>query len=278
MWWDNPGLSLALHGDTYERESWRRHQQQLSGYESIWLKYVVPLTNRIDSRISPKDDNWIMLRRVSHQWQHFAMANYSTLYYFCRAKDLQATAPQFYEALFNYLRMCTYNLFALLESCDEILGQHRVLTGIVTGSAICTTIKRYRDILLKNPVVGRSRIIGRGSLPNEAALVRLTAHKTERHVDLGGHSATHSSGFHQSRRHGKCLLSTFSSGTSRRVANNRPGFRAASCRPGISCKYGAGFHRTRGGGYGIARNAHGEITGGIRRPILMNCRVRAYVG
>lgn len=107
MWWDNAGLSLALHGDTYERENWDRYQHETSGYESIWLKYVVPLTNRIDSRISPKDENWIMLRRFSNPWQHFAMANYSTFYYFCRAKDLQATAPQFYEAVFNFMRMCT---------------------------------------------------------------------------------------------------------------------------------------------------------------------------
>lgn len=177
MWWDHAGFSLALHGDTYERDSWHRYQQQLSGYESIWLKYVVPLTNRIDSRISPTDDNWIMIRRVSQPWLHFAMANYSTFYYFCRAKDLQATAPQFYEAVFNFMRMCTYNLFALLGSCDEILGKGRMLTAIVTRSPICNTIKRYRDILLKNPVVGRSRIIGRGSLPNESALVRLTAQK-----------------------------------------------------------------------------------------------------
>lgn len=56
MWWDSAGFSLTLHGDTYERESWGSCQHLLSGYESVWRKYVVPLTNRIDSRISPKDD------------------------------------------------------------------------------------------------------------------------------------------------------------------------------------------------------------------------------
>jgi hypothetical protein len=177
MWWDHSGMYLEQHGDAYERERWLDNRAELSNYERVWLKYVVPLTNRVDSRISPRDDQWIILRTVPVLWRDFATHNYSTFFYYCRAKELQAAAPEFYEAVFTFLRMCTYNLLGLLRSCDALLNQQKVLTDIVLNSPISNTIKLYRDVLLKNPVLGRSRLIGRGTLPRESVLRRILAQK-----------------------------------------------------------------------------------------------------
>jgi hypothetical protein len=185
MWWDQAGFDLRRHGDRCERSLWPRFQRALSQYEVLWLKYVVPLTNRINSQVSPTDDCWIMLRAVSTAWERFAMSHYSTFYYFSRASALMRSSPQYHESVFNLLRMSTYNLYRLLASCDELVrpGSSVRLTDIVKNSPVCNTIKLYRDVLLKNPVLGRSRAVGPGSLPDQTVLLRvLGTHKKQEQV------------------------------------------------------------------------------------------------
>jgi hypothetical protein len=182
MWWDTVGFRLEWHGDHYERQFVPMLASEIYQYQPFWVKYVVPLTNRIDSRFSPLDPEWIMLRsRVPRLLDLFAESSYSAAFYFCRACSLMESPEPMPESVFAVLRMSTFNVYRLLKVCDDLFRALQYprydFTHLASASPIWGTIRLYRNLLLKNPVPGRARTIQSNSLPRECVLQKALAEK-----------------------------------------------------------------------------------------------------
>jgi hypothetical protein len=184
MWWDALGFRLCWHGDHYERLFEPKLAGDLKEYEIFWIKHIVPLTNRIDSRISQLDPRWIMLRPgLPRLLDLFCESHYSAAFYYCRACSLIDSAEQMPESIFAVLRMSSYNLFRLLKICDKLFATlgypYRRFTHLTDAAPIWGTITLYRDLLLKNPVPGRARHIQPNSLPRESVIRQIVDAKTK---------------------------------------------------------------------------------------------------
>ena len=191
------GFNLASHGDHREQEWVSVIAEHFPVYEVFWRRYVVPLTNRVDPRVSFSHDRnlWIRLRDdVRPDCEQMAMHHYSVFYYLARAiLQIRVGKGGFPEDVFALLDACGDNVRAFFATMRLIFKDFGV--GIdflpVQKNELCAKEERskpeisrgafvevqaYRDTILHNPVLGRGMQVSREFLPKREFLrkVRLS--------------------------------------------------------------------------------------------------------
>jgi len=185
-------FTLKNHGDHWEQEWSPLIQAAFPAYEVFWRRYIVPLTNRIDPKISHSNPLWIRPRPgVSDALESMTMSHYSVFYYLARARGLMsANGEPFPEDVFALLDTCRDNVQSFFES---ILGVFRDfgLSGPklpAQDNLLCiesdrtkpnsdrggfVRAKQYRDVVIHNPVLGRMSDTTGVMLPHWTALERI---------------------------------------------------------------------------------------------------------
>ncbi len=88
-------FTLEEHGDAREQKWWPLVKSGFPSYEVFWRFYVVPLTNRVDSRVSRSDPLWIRVRPpVPDFYLPMMMAHYSVFYCVGRASEHVSLHPR----------------------------------------------------------------------------------------------------------------------------------------------------------------------------------------
>jgi hypothetical protein len=169
-------FNLLTHGDRHEREFWPLLSVRFPSYETLWRRLVVPLTGRVDPKISPALPEWIRLRsNVPRLYEQIAMAHYSVFYFAGRAvmrlsedRDESICPP---EDVFFLLNAAIENLKTFLERMIDFgkdLG-HQIFeqsfSRFPKGFAPFEEIEAYRNALLHNAVMGRAVGVEKTFLP-----------------------------------------------------------------------------------------------------------------
>src|SRR5271157_2423115 len=80
--------SIAEHGDRREQEWWPLLEKSFPNYQVFWRRYVVPVTNRIDSSITPFGRPWYRVRPdIKPRFETLAVTHYSVFYFVARALE-----------------------------------------------------------------------------------------------------------------------------------------------------------------------------------------------
>ncbi len=169
-------FNLKTHGDRQEQESYQLIQPEFPAYEVFWWRYIVPLTNRINPKVPSTKPDWIRLRpEVSNRLEWMTMCHYSVFYYLARAKGRMRSEnlPLFPEDVFVLLDACRENVLFFFECIAEIFGdfgrpapsfprqqqflcseKNRGKPESERGGFV--RAKEYRDVMVHNPVLGRT--------------------------------------------------------------------------------------------------------------------------
>jgi len=183
-------FGLKQHGDHWEQKWAPLVSQDFPAYEVFWRRYIVPLTNRIDPAISPSNRNlWIRLRpSISESLERMTMQHYSVFYYLARATErIQSVDSPFPEDVFALLDACGDNVLLFFKSISSFLSDsgrpvpqlpmnakalidpsEKPGTGSCYGGFVA--VREYRDVILHNPVLGRSMNRNRTFLPRSETL------------------------------------------------------------------------------------------------------------
>jgi hypothetical protein len=187
-------FDLRQHGDNWEKTLWGFVEGEFPAYQTFWRRYVVPLTNRIDPAVGQSTPGWKRVRPEigsGSNLEQMTMHHYSVFYYLARARrriceDKPLPLP---EDVFALLDACADNLAPRASGCLGFFGIIRKIyadfgkTGLTlpTKGDLCTdavcpalqTIRKYRDTILHNPVLGRGADRDREFLPKREFLERV---------------------------------------------------------------------------------------------------------
>jgi hypothetical protein len=184
-------FNLKNHGDRRERLWGQVIQTEFPAYEVLWRRYIVPLTNRINPAILDTSE-WIRLRPEVKRLEWMTMCHYSVFYYLARARArmLDDTLPLFPEDVFTLLDTCRDNVGHFFESVRKIFGdfgrpaprlptqepllcsrEDRVKPELERGGFVMA--KAYRDVMIHNPVLGRTIDKTAEALPHWTVLERV---------------------------------------------------------------------------------------------------------
>lgn len=160
---------LALHGDNWEREWWGLVKDGFPGYEVFWRRYVVPLTNRVCDPMVPEPE-WIRIRPdISDTLERMTMFHYSVFYFLARAVDRTTQQPIFPEDVFALLYASGENALEFFREIVKILRDFdRELPELPLQEnrlGPFNEVKKYRDVLLHNAVLGHALEGGSAMLP-----------------------------------------------------------------------------------------------------------------
>jgi hypothetical protein len=193
-------FNLIFHGDRREQEWGSVVLQRFPAYETLWRRYVVPLTNRIDPdfSFSGDRDTWIRLRdNVRSACEKMAMHNYSVFYYLARAtKRIHSGQGEFPEDIFSLLDACGDNALAFCKAMRAILNDFGASVDFLPRqkNELCSIselskdkplrgglveVQEYRDTILHNPVLGRGIQVSREFLPKREFLQKVQLSWTE---------------------------------------------------------------------------------------------------
>lgn len=175
-------LRLSDHGDAIERFYWPVVSKPLSEYEVFWKKFIVLLTNRVDSSAG---SNWITLRRgLTKDYESILMSNYTAFYHCVVAhgqieigKESRADRGFNHPELFFFsAKACLDRLTALRAQAGEFLSRKSATIRLIIPKP-CDINKRksrenmvraigsYRGVFTHRNHLGRGTKQGRNLIP-----------------------------------------------------------------------------------------------------------------
>jgi hypothetical protein len=173
-------FSIALHGDRREQLWWPLLSDSFSNYELFWRRYIVPLTFRIDTSISPRSSTWIRFRpEISRDVEQLGMRHYSVFYWTARAiyRVMKETAwMEFPEDVLSLLDSANDNVELFSKSLVGIARRTGTALPMLRGqfprtyASVFETVRKYRDTIVHNPVLGRTSESPRELLPKQSRL------------------------------------------------------------------------------------------------------------
>lgn len=173
-------FTLEEHGDAREQKWWPLVKPDFPSYEVFWRFYIVPLTNRVDSRVSRSDPQWIRVRpSVPDFYVPMMMAHYSVFYCVGRASEHLSLHPkiQYAEDVVYLLQSAGENLKRFLREVIDIAKNAGTNLALPCPDqfpkgfdAVFEEVKDYRDTLLHYPVLGRASDVAREYLPSHSEL------------------------------------------------------------------------------------------------------------
>jgi hypothetical protein len=164
---------LERDGDHWEQELWPVVKKEFPNYEILWRRLVVPLTNRATGEVDRDDSRWKRLRDdLPAGLEAAVIAHYSAFYFAARAtRAISGNPAVLIEDAIHLLDAC----------CENTVAFYRLFRGIARASglrddfpakqfprgypALFQSIDKYRNAVLRNPVLGRRVQDGRGHLP-----------------------------------------------------------------------------------------------------------------
>jgi hypothetical protein len=156
-------FSLGEDGDDREKDFWPFLKGRFPTYEDLWRQVIVPLTNRVDARVSRASPDWIDFRaQIPKSFVALSMAHYSVFYFLGRAAKRfereRRSASEYPEDLL-YLLDSTGDNFDRFAKAINVIGKDFDTGDIaIRQPKACKPFKEisdYRNAFLHYPVIAR---------------------------------------------------------------------------------------------------------------------------
>lgn len=155
-------FNILSHGDPFERGAWHLVSKEFPNYEVFWRKYIVILTNRVDTSVPASSPQWILTREgVPDEYEKMAMCHYSIFCHLVRAiEGMEGTPHASIEDTFYLLDSCCDNVCLFFQSINRIVynlgGPDNLMpTQKNRFPDVVGEIADYRNTMLHNPLIGR---------------------------------------------------------------------------------------------------------------------------